>query len=125
MTEDSRRHMWAEVDALEQEARGMFVGGMLVDSGIDVGMDSGATSTDIEDEHKMRSAITRAFLTAMGATPTGEVRAASIEAMRQEIARVMHANARVAMITARNLDSLPEDVVESIYDELAELEQLV
>jgi hypothetical protein len=56
---------WAEIDALEDQAQGIFVGGLLVDAGIDV---LSAWSGPVAEAGR-ESAEVRAILIEMGAKP--------------------------------------------------------
>jgi len=115
MSKNDNSKWLSEIQVLEDQAGGMFVGGMLLD--IDAGALSSYEGTlppgDVNE--------VEAFLDSMGAMRLLP-KEASIEEMKQQIIQVLEASARIASIAARNFESLPDEAVKSVYDELFEIQ---
>ncbi len=116
MMKNNHSQWWSEIDALENKALGMFAGGMLLDT------DADALSKQPEALPRVDFNKVDAFLGSMGAKRIAPKKAETVEEMKQQIIFIFETNAQIASIAARNFESLPDEAVKSIYEEILELQ---
>lgn len=112
---DDRR--WSELDALEDNALGMFVGGLLLK------LDADALSREPAPLPNRDIEGVETFLDSIGVRRISPDKAASVEEMRKEIVSFFEANAEMATLAARNFKEASDEAIKSIYDELVDLRQ--
>lgn len=115
MKKDEQR--WAELDALENKAHGILAGGMLLD------IDPEALSKEPLAMPDISLPEVEAFLDSIGVRRNVPAKAETVAEMKKAISRIFETNAKVAMLAARNFESLPDEAVKSVYLELLELQE--
>lgn len=113
METDDRR--WSELDALEDSALGMFVGGLLLKLDADALLRERAPFPNRDAEG------VEAFLDSIGVRRVSPKKAESVEEMRKEIVSFFEANAEMATLAARNFQEASDEAIKSIYEELVDL----
>jgi hypothetical protein len=117
MMKKNHSQWWSEIDALENKALGVFAGGLLLDT------DANALSKRMEALPPADFDKVETLLESMGARRLASKKAETVDDMKKEITLFFETNAQVAMLAARSFESLPDETVKTIYDQLLDLQQ--
>lgn len=117
MMKKNHSQWWSEIDALENKALGVFVGGLLLDT------DANALSKQPEALPPADLDKVESLLTSMGARRVAPKKAETVDDMKKEITLFFETNAQFAMLAARSFESLPDETVKTIYEQLLDLQQ--
>ncbi len=116
MMEKTHSQWWSEIDALENKGLGMFTGGLILD------LDPDALASQTEAIASVNSGEVESFLESLGAKRIAIKKAETVEEMKAQIVYIFQTNAALASIAARNFESLPDEAVKSIYEEILDLQ---
>ena len=108
---------WSRLEQLEDKAHGAFAGGMLLD------MEAGALSKEPQALPKVDFGTIDTVLVSLGLCRLTPPKARTIEEKKKQIVSLLQTSSQVAGIAARNFEALPDEAVDSIYEELMELQQ--
>jgi hypothetical protein len=117
MIKNNHNQWWSEIDALENKSPGLFVGGLLLDTGANAISKEPAALLPA-DFDKVES-----LLESMGARRLAPKKGETVDEMKKEITLFFEINAHVAMLAARSFESLPDETVKTIYDQFLALQQ--
>lgn len=109
---DQDKKWWSEIDEFENKAHGLLAGGMVVDAG---------NSTQTEISQTVDHQEIASLLESVGAKRATPGNAETVAEMKQEIIHLFEASAQMAAIAARNFESLPDEAVKNVYEELMQL----
>jgi len=110
--QDSQR--WSEIDRLEDKALGMFTGGMLLSISED------ALSKEVRAFPVADPSEVEAFLDSIGLTRVVSKRVETVGEMREAIGVFVKTYPELAM-AARNFETMQDEAVRTVYEELADL----